>query len=135
MPEVKKEQKDDFIKEMEEQRKQIIEQLEEWYKNGYFEVNGREYKLSKMTHQFRVEVLAVYSEIEPMLLSGNYGFMTEDKFKRIIKKIEDKILFDGMQISKRPQHWEDYEEDYLDFVALSMKIICFPFYKKKLSID
>jgi len=129
------EQKEEFKKEMEEQREEVIKQLEEWNKNGFFEVNGRKYVLSKMTHQFRVEVLAIYSEIEILLLSGNYSFMIEDNFKKIIKKIEDRVLFDGMQISKRPQHWEEYEEDYIDFVTLSMKVICFPFYKKKLAIN
>jgi len=124
---------EELRKELEKKREEIIKQIETYYQNNYFEVNGRRYELSKLNHQFRVEVLAVYSQIEPALTMENYGFMLNEDFKRVMKKIEDRVLFEGMQISKRPNHWEEYEEDYLDFVALSMKVICYPFYKKKLN--
>jgi len=127
MDEVKK-----IEEELKEKREELIKQLEEWHKEGYFIVNGRRYELSKMTHQFRVEVLAIFSQIEPALLVGNYGFMLDDAFKKIMQKIEDRVLYEGVQISKRPKHWEEFEEDYIDFVNLSMKVITYPFYKKKL---
>ena len=47
-------------------------------------------------------------------------------------KIEDRVLIDSMQLSKL-KHFEEYPENYLDFIAISMKVICFPFYKTKLT--
>ncbi|WP_373073901.1 hypothetical protein [Sulfurimonas sp.] len=124
--------KDELQKQLEEQREAILKQLEEWHTNGSFEVNGRTYKLSKLSHQFRLEVLALYSQIEGSITMGNYGFITDDKFKTLMKKVDDRILFDNSQISKLPNHFEDYAEDYIDYVALGLKVICYPFYKTKL---
>ena len=123
-----------ILKELEEKREEILKQIEEWYQGSYFEINGRRYEISKLTHTFRVEVVAFYSQIEASIAVGNYGFLINPDFQKLIKKIEEKVLFDGMQISKRKNHWEEYPEDYLDFIALSMKVISYPFYKKKLNI-
>ena len=120
----------DFKKELKSKREEVLKQIEEWAENGYFEINGRRYEISKLSHQFRIEVLAIYSQIEASLTIGNYGFLLNEDFKKVMKKIDDRILFDGMQISKRKEHFEEYAEDYLDYVALSMKVISYPFYKK-----
>lgn len=122
----------DLQKKLDEQREVILKQLDEWNEKGLFEVNGNEYKLSKLSHQFRLEVLSLYSQIEANITMGNYGFITDQKFKDLMKKVDDRILFDGSQISKIPNHFETHAEDYLDYVALSLKLISYPFYKSKL---
>jgi len=121
-------------KELEEQRKEILKQLEEWHTQGMFTLNDRDYKISKLSHQFRIEVISVYSQIEAQLLTGNYGFLQNEDFKRIMKKVDEKIMFDNMTISKLSNHFEEYPEDYLDYVAISLKVICYPLYKTKLHI-
>lgn len=118
--------------ELEKQREAILKQLEEWHSEGFFVINGREYKISKLSHQFRVEVISIYSQIEAQNVMGNYAFLQREDFKKIMKKVDEKILFDGMQISKLEKHFEEYPEDYLDYVAVSMKVITFPLYKAKL---
>lgn len=120
--------------QLEKQREEILKQLDEWTNNSAFKVNDNEYKISKLSHQFRLEVVAIYSQIEANLTVGNYGFLMNKDFKDVMKKVDDKILFENSQISKLPNHFEDYAEDYLDYVAISMKVISYPFYKRKLSI-
>ena len=120
--------------ELETKRAEILKQLDEWTKNSAFEINGREYKISKLSHQFRLEVVAIYSQIEANLTMGNYGFLMNKDFKELMKKVDSKILFENSQISKLPNHFEEFPEDYLDYVAISLKVISYPFYKTKLSI-
>ena len=119
--------------ELETQRSAILKQLDEWVENSAFIVNDNEYKIAKLSHQFRLEVVAIYSQIEAHLTMGNYGFLMNKEFKDVMKKVDEKILFDGVQISKREKHFEDYAEDYLDYVAISLKVISYPFYKRKLN--
>jgi len=115
-----------------EEQNQTLEQLKQWNDNGEFTINDRTYKLTGLSHQFRVEVLSIYSQIEANIIMGNYAFLQRDDFKKVMAKVDDRILFDGMQLSKLPKHFEEYAEDYLDYIAVSLKVICYPFYSKKL---
>ena len=116
-----------------EEQNQSLEQIKQWNDNGEFIINDRTYKLTGLSHQFRVEVLSIYSQIEASIIMGNYKFLQDNEFKKIMTKVDDRVLFDGMQLSKLPKHFEEYPEDYLDYVAVSLKVICFPFYKTKLT--
>ena len=107
-----------------------IKKLEKFNESGVIEINGREYHLQKLSHQFRVECVALYSVIEPMLLVKNFSFLNDEKYKQLAKKIDDRVTFDDSQISKLPTHFEQYPEDYLEYVALTMGVIVYPFYKK-----
>lgn len=122
----------DLKQQLEDQREAILKQLDEWNEKGSFEVNGRVYKISKLSHQFRLEVLALYSQIEANITMGNYGFVTEPRFKELMKKVDDKILFENSQVSKLPDHFEKHAEDYMDYIAIGLKVICYPFYRTKL---
>jgi hypothetical protein len=114
------------------QRTEVLKQLEDWSTNSAFNVGENEYKISKLSHQFRLEVVAIYSQIESNIMTGNYGFLMNKEFKDVMKKVDEKILFENSQISKLPNHFEEHAEDYLDYVAISMKVISYPFYKRKL---
>ena len=116
-----------------EEQNQSLEQIKQWNDNGEFIINDRTYKLTGLSHQFRMEVLSLYSQIEANIIMGNYQFFQRDDFKKVMPKVDDRILFDGMQLSKLPKHFEEYPEDYLDYVGVSLKVICFPFYKTKLT--
>ena len=116
-----------------EEQNQSLEQIKQWNNEGEFLINDRTYKLTGLSHQFRVEVLSIYSQIEANLIMGNYRFLQDNEFKKVMTKIEDRVLFDGMQLSKLPKHFEEYAEDYLDYIAVSLKVIVFPFYQTKLT--
>ena len=116
-----------------EEQNQSLEQIKQWNDNGEFVINDRTYKLTGLSHQFRVEVLSIYSQIEANIIMGNYVFLNRDDFKKVMAKVDDRVLFDDMQLSKLPKHFEEYPENYLDFIAISMKVIVFPFYCKKMN--
>lgn len=125
-------EKENLKQQLEEQREAILKQLDEWNETGLFEINGRQYKFSKLSHQFRLEVLAMYSQIEANITMGNYGFLVEPTFKKLMEKVDERILFENSQISKLDKHFEKYAEDYIDYIAIGLKVICYPFYKTKL---
>ena len=116
-----------------EEQNQSLEQSKQWNNEGEFLINDRTYKLTGLSHQFRVEVLSIYSQIEANIIMGNYAFLNRDDFKKVMTKVDDRVLFDGMQLSKLPKHFEEYAEDYLDYIAVSLKVIVFPFYQTKLT--
>ena len=116
-----------------EEQNQSLEQIKQWNNEGEFLINDRTYKLTGLSHQFRVEVLSIYSQIEANIIMGNYKFLQDNEFKKIMTKVDDRVLFDGMQLSKLPKWFEEHPEDYLDFVAISLKVIVFPFYQTKLT--
>lgn len=117
--------------EMEAEREKINEQYREWHKNKSFTVQDTEFTLAKLNHSFRLEVLAVYGELEAPMLMGNYNFIQDAKFKKLFAKVEDNVLLDDMQISKIPDFWENNEHLYLDFIQIAFRLIVFPFYDKK----
>ncbi len=116
-----------------EEKNQSLEQIKQYSNSGEFSINDRTYKLTGLSHQFRVEVLSIYSQIEASIIMGNYQFLQRDDFKKVMTKVDDRVLFDGMQLSKLPKHFEEYAEDYLDYIAVSLKVIVFPFYQTKLT--
>ena len=116
-----------------EEQNQSLEQIKQWNNEGEFLINDRTYKLTGLSHQFRVEVLSIYSQIEANIIMGNYGFLNRDDFKKVMTKVDDRVLYDGMQLSKLPKHFEDFAEDYLDYIAVSLKVIVYPLYQTKVT--
>jgi hypothetical protein len=121
--------------ELEAKRNEALEELEKMHSEKSFTINDREYKITKLTHQFRLQVIAVYSKIEAKMTMMDYSFVIDKNFTDLMKKVDERILFEDALISKIPNHFDTYEEDYLDYVAVSLKVICYPLYKTKLHID
>ena len=117
--------------ELELEKEKVNDLYRGWHESKHFEVLDKEFEISKLTHQFRLEVLAIYGEIEAPMLMGNHNFILDTKFKSIFKKIEDLVLFEDMQISKITNFWEENEYLYLDFISIVFRLIVFPFYDKK----
>ena len=116
-----------------EEQNQSLEQIKQWNNEGEFLINDRTYKLTGLSHQFRVEVLSIYSQIEANIIMGNYKFLQDNEFKKVMTKVDDRVLYDGMQLSKLPKHFEDFAEDYLDYIAVSLKVIVYPLYQTKVT--
>ena len=111
-----------------EEQNQSLEQIKQWNNEGEFIINDRTYKLTGLSHQFRVEVLSIYSQIEANIIMGNYQFLQRDDFKKVMVKVDDRVLFDGMQLSKLPKHFDEYPQNFRDFIATSLKVIVAPLY-------
>lgn len=116
---------------LEAERNKVLDQYEDWHIAKIFDIEGKEFKLSQMNHEFRVKVYATYSQIETNMILGNYGFLEDTKFKALFKEVENKVLFDDMLISKIPNFWDDNEEIYLSFIQTSLRLICYPFFRLK----
>lgn len=108
-----------------------LEQIKAAYKDGKAEINGNEYTFSVTNHSRRVSIFAYYSSILRLIESADFSFLDTAEFKKVFKSIEDIVLFDGVQLSKRPQHWEEYEEDFIMFVCTAMAVLSYPFMSAK----
>ena len=102
-------------------------QAKELYEAGEIEVNGRIYKLLKMRHEKRLEVFAFYSNVGKSVASGDFSSFVSPQFKHVQKVMFESITFDGVQLSKMKDHWEEYPEDFLQVVGTSMGVMSYPF--------
>lgn len=110
-----------------------LNQIKEIYEQGFIEINGREYYFEKAKHRERIKVFAYFSQIQSDIAVGNFHFLDDDKFKRTMRIIDKYFLYDDIPIDKREGHFDQYEEDFLEYVAFSMTLFCFPLVRGKLS--
>ena len=102
------------------------------YDDGIAEINGREYKFLPMAHKERKFVFAYTTSITNELEKGNFSFMSSKEFEAVEKVIQERVAYDGIQLSKREKHFDDYPEDYIMFVSSAMGVISYPFLKGNL---
>lgn len=95
--------------------------------DGVATINDRDYEIKKFNHVDRTTVFAFYSRIGNQIKAGDFSFLTDDQFSKVMKIIEDRVIFDGMQISKMKNHWDEYPEDYLQFVSTMLAVVSYPF--------
>ena len=110
-----------------------VSQLKESFENGSLSINGREYEICKMTHGQRVKVFAYFTSIANDAMSGNFSFMDSDKFNEIEKVIYGLTKFNGDLLKVINKHFEDYAEDYIEFIVLAMGVISYPFLRGKIT--
>jgi hypothetical protein len=115
-------------KKQQQQQPEPVDMIKAVYDDGKATINGRDYEFAKFTHGERVQVFSYYSRIQHMLPMGNYSFLTDDDFKKVEKLISDKVLFNGIQLSKQPNHWEAYPADYLQLITAALGVISYPFF-------
>lgn len=109
------------------QIQEALSMIKAVYDDGVAEINGREYHFTKMRHEKRRRIFAFYTSIANELQSGSFAFLDSKNFSDIEKLINDSILFDGSLISKMPDHWDEYPEDYITFVSTALGVISYPF--------
>ena len=102
-------------------------QAKELYEAGEIEVNGRIYELLKMRHEKRLEVFAFYSNVGKSVATGDFSSFVSPQFKHVQKVMFEAIMFDGVQLSKMKDHWEEYPEDFLQVVGTAMGVMSYPF--------
>ena len=66
-------------------------------------------------------------------MSGNFAFMDSDKFNEIEKVIYGLTKFNGDLLKVINGHFEDYAEDYIEFIVLAMGVISYPFLRGKIT--
>lgn len=110
-----------------------LELLRQIYETGLIEVNGREYRLTRMRHKQRRKVFAYFTHIKDQLSDGDFGFMDSEKFDEVMATIADVTTFDGALLSRLETHWDNYPQDYLKFVTAAMGGISYPFLAENLT--
>jgi hypothetical protein len=117
-----------------EQKKQLEAaqaQIKQIYDDKVATINGRDYVFTLTNHNQRVKVFAFMSKIQSSMQIGDFSFLTTKEWEDVYKILSNIITFDGQLLSKLPDHWETYEEDFLQFVAVSMTVVTYPFSRGK----
>jgi len=107
------------------QAKDMIKRI---YEDGCAEINGREYKFTKMQHKKRRKVFAFYSSITSQLKANDFSFLDYSSFEGVEAAINDAVTFDDSLLSRLgTEHWDEYPDDYLPFIGTALAVISFPF--------
>lgn len=110
-----------------EQRAAAMAQVKAVYEDGVAEINGRQYKFHKMTHVERRKVFAFYTSVQRQLGSQDFSFLDTPQYAAVEEVMWSNISMDGVTINKRRDHWEEFAEDYINLVAVSMGVMSYPF--------
>lgn len=116
------------------QDQEVVDQAQDQVKQTYLdkvaEINGTEYTFTKFTHKERKKVFSFLTSVMNMQ-TGDYrmDFWDEPRFEAVEDLINSKVMVDGIQISKKPNFWDDdeYAADYVVFMLLAMQVISYPF--------
>ena len=96
--------------------------------------SGREYTLTKMTHKQRRRVFAFFTKKQREIQAGDFSFLDSAEFEPVEKVIMDTVLFEGAQISKLPNIWEEQPDDYVIFTTTMLGAISYPFLSGSLGV-
>lgn len=112
-----------------EQLKSAIAQMKAVCEDGVATINGRDYKLTAMTHSERVKVFSFYASPSNTAAMNSFEFLDDPKYKEVEKVMFSRITFEDMQLSKLPNHFEEYPEDYIILISTAMGAMSYPFMK------
>jgi len=59
--------------------------------------------------------------------NGDFSFLDSAEFEPVEKVIMETVLFEGAQISKIPNIWDEQPEDYVIFITTMLGAISYPF--------
>lgn len=110
-----------------EKQKKALEMIKAVYDDGYAEINGNRYDFAKMTHKKRRKVFAFFTGIASEMTRQSMEFLDTERFEEIERVMFDYVLFDGVQLSKQPDHFEEYTGDYIMLITTALQVISFPF--------
>jgi hypothetical protein len=104
-----------------------LEQIKAVYDDQKAEINGREYEFKSFTHKQRRKVYAYYTSIVHEIENDSMAFLGTDAWESIEELICNHVVYDGVQLSKREDHWDRYAGDYILFIMTAMPVISYPF--------
>ena len=110
-----------------EQLKSAITQMKAVCDDGVATINGRDYKITAMTHSERVKVFSFYASPSNTAAINSFEFLDDPKYKEVEKVMFNRITFEDMQLSKLPNHFEEYPEDYIILISTAMGAMSYPF--------
>ena len=106
------------------EQKEKFEKFGEIYNDNELKLpSGNVYTFTKLNHKKRLKVFARFQSLERQ---GMMFFDSPD-FEVVERIIEDCVLVDGMQLSKKQNHWDEHTADFLTFYTYAMGAISYPF--------
>jgi len=105
------------------------EQIKAVYEAGVATINGRDYVFTTATHKKRLKVFSYFTGVQHQLQKGDFSFMGDEYFEKIEQTICELVTFEGSLLVKKPNHWNEYAQDYLIFITTAMAVISYPFGK------
>ena len=103
--------------------------MESVQENGTFNLGGREYEFTRITHEKRIKVFSFYSAQVKNIEEGNFSFLAFDPFfKEVQKVIETCLKCDGALLKKKKRHWDEYPADFMPCVMTSLIHFSQPFF-------
>ncbi len=109
--------------ELTEERRAIIKAIID---DGCMEINGNKYEIMKFNHKTRLEILEFIHKMDSGLeMIGGNGWQFAEK------TMSSRITFNGMQVSKLKEHWEEHAADYMTYMEYALQVVAFPFLSGK----
>lgn len=110
-----------------EQQNKALEMIKAVYNDSFADINGNRYEFASMTHKKRRKVFAFFTGIASELSRQSMEFLDTERFEEIERVMFDYILFDGVQLSKQPDHFENFSGDYILLITTALQVISLPF--------
>ncbi len=110
-----------------EQQEKALAMIKAVYNDGFAEINGNRYDFAAMTHKKRRKVFAFFTSIAGELTHQSMAFLDTDRFDEIERLMFDYVLYDGVQLSKQPEHFESFPGDYIMLITTALQVISLPF--------
>lgn len=110
-----------------DKQKEALDMIRAVYDDGYAEINGNRYEFATMTHKKRRKVFAFFTGIASELGRQSLEFLDTDRFEEVERVMFDYVLFDGIQLSRQPDHFESYPAGYVILVTTALQVISWPF--------
>lgn len=114
-------------KELKEKQQKAMAMIKAVYDDGFAEINGNRYDFAAMTHKKRRKVFAFFTGVASDLSRQSLEFLDSDRFEEIERVMFDYVLYDGVQLSKQPEHFETFPGDYVMLVTTALQVISLPF--------
>ena len=114
-------------KELKEKQQKAMAMIKAVYDDGFAEINGNRYDFAAMTHKKRRKVFAFFTGVASDLSRQSLEFLDSDRFEEIERVMLDYVLYDGVQLSKQPEHFETFPGDYVMLVTTALQVISLPF--------
>ena len=110
-------------------QEQALAKIKEVYEDGVATINGRDYVFTKATHKKRLKVFSYFTGVRDQISKEDFSFMGDDYYEKIEQTISEIVTYEGSLLCKKPNHWNEYPQDYMLFITTAMGVISYPFLK------
>lgn len=113
--------------EKQKEQQNALTQIKAVFDDGVATINGRDYVFTKATHKKRLKVFSYFTGVREMMARHDFSFMGDDSYDDIEKTVGELVTFEGSLLAKKPNHWNEYPEDYMKFMTTALGVISYPF--------